>query len=340
MVHNKKISVIIPSFNSAGTIRRCIMSVIGTRYPYLEIIVVDDVSIDESPQIVEKLCLEFPEIVKLIKQDVNGGPAKARNRGAEIAKGEYLFFLDSDTEMFPDTLQNFADCMEKADAVTGIYHYESLNKGFAQTYKALLNYYFFSRMGTIEYEVYDASRAGVKTKVFRSLGGFNENLGWGMDYENEEFGYRLVKEYKNLLDPSVVVKHEFPDWKKLTKTYFSRVSLWAEIFFYRKKFESGGVTSVNTGISTASLIISLVTVPLIAFNIKFGLIPLFFFFLYVYGYFGFLKFVFKKNRCFLISSLFLNIYFTSVIGAAAFCGICKVILGISGIKERFSGIDS
>src|SRR5208337_3827866 len=104
-------------------------------------------------------------------------------------------------------LNNFVARIEQCDAVTGIYHYESLNRGWAPAYKALLNYYFFSRRGVIEYEVFDASRAGIKAAVFQDLGGFNESLGWGLDYENEEFGYRLAKKHKNLLDPSVVVKH-------------------------------------------------------------------------------------------------------------------------------------
>ena len=85
-----------------------------------------------------------------------------------------------------------------------------LNAGAVPQYKAMLNYYFFARKGVIRYEVFDSARAGIRREVFDALGGFNESLGWGMDYENEEFGYRLTREHTNLLDPAIAVRHQFP----------------------------------------------------------------------------------------------------------------------------------
>lgn len=328
----KKISVIIPSYNSSQTIKECVLSVIKTEYPSLEIIIVDDVSTDNTPQIVEMLRCEYPGIVRLVRHETNGGPAKARNTGAKCATGEYLFFLDSDTVMLPDALQNFSNQIESTDAVTGIYYFEPLNYGFAQQYKAMLNYYFFSRRGVVKYEVFDASRAGIKAKVFHELGGFNENLKWGMDYENEEFGYRLCKRYTNLLDPSIAVKHRFPGMKKSTKVYFFRVALWMEIFLVRKKFESGGVTTPETGICTIGLLFAIITFPVIMIHQYLGFVPLFFLATYLYGYKGFLWFVFRKKPIFLPVVFFLNVYFTVVLGIAAFFGIFKVVTGRSNIK--------
>lgn len=330
----KGISVIIPSYNSSKTVRQCVLSVIETAYPNLEIIVVDDFSNDGSPQIVEKLSQENPGIVRLIRMRKNGGPAKARNIGAGYATKEYLFFLDSDTVMLSDAIYNFTLSIEKADAVTGIYHFEPLNKGVVQKYKALFNYYFFSRKGIIEYEVFDASRAGVKAEIFRDIGGFNENLRWGMDYENEEFGYRFTRKYKNLLDPSIMVKHVFPGFKKLTKTYFFRVSFWVEIFFHRRKFESGGVTSAETGISTASLLLAVMVLPFSLVHPSFYFIFLFFLFLYLYGYMGFLMFVFRKKGLFFILAILVNIYFSFIIGAAFLWGLMRVILKKSDILDK------
>lgn len=329
----KGVSVIIPLYNSEKTIEWCLKSVIETAYPDMEIIVVDDLSTDNSPQIVEKLCQENPGIIRLIRAERNAGPAKTRNIGAGYATKECLFFLDSDTVMLSDTMYNFALRIEKADAVTGIYHFEPLNQGAAQKYKALLNYYFFSRKGAIEYEVFDASRAGIKARIFREVGGFNENLGWGMDYENEEFGYRLTRKYKNLLDPSVMVMHVFPGFKKMTRTYFFRVSLWAEIFLHRKKFESGGVTSAGTGIASASLFISVMVLPLAALHANLYFISLFFILLYFYGYAGFLAFVLRKRGFFFITALFLNLYFTMIIGAAFSWGLLKAIFIKSNVLK-------
>ncbi|HHT9106575.1 MAG TPA: glycosyltransferase family 2 protein [Candidatus Wujingus californicus] len=334
----KKISIIIPLYNASTTIRNCILSVIQTRYPLLEVIVVDDASTEESPRVVEDLCQKYPEIIKLIRLETNSGPAKARNVGAVSAKGDYLFFLDSDTVVLPDIFDNFVSRMNHADAVVGIYHYESLNKGCAQNYKALLNNYFFSRKGVIKYEVFDAARAGIKADIFHRIGGFNEHLRWGMDYENEELGYRLFKSYKILLDPSIVVRHVFPNLRKLTKTYFCRVALWMEIFFFRKKFEFGGVTSPETGLCTFALIMTILTIPFIFINSYFGLISLIFFSFYLYGYFGFLCFVFKRKPSFLLTAFLLNLYFSLVICSGASYGVFRVLMNSRSVKERIKDL--
>lgn len=335
---HEKISVVIPAYNSSSTIRNCLLSIIQTGYPSLEIIVVDDDSLDQTADIVNTLSEQYPKLIHLICQNKNCGPAKARNTGAAYATGEYLFFLDSDTEVLPDIFDKFIYRINYADAVTGIYHYHPLNPGFVQWYKALFNYYFFSRNGVVAYEVFDASRAGIKAGAFRQLGGFNESLCWGMDYENEEFGYRLCKNYKNLLDPSIMARHRFPNFKKLTKIYFNRVMFWAELFFFRRKFESAGLTSGLTGISTISMPMALLTLPIGLTNKHLILMPLFFFFIYLLDYSGFFWFILKKKILFLPAAIILNAYFSFVIGAAAVWGILKAFAGYSRIKEEAVGL--
>jgi glycosyltransferase involved in cell wall biosynthesis len=314
-------------YNSRDTVERCILSAIRTGYPDLEIIVVDDGSSDGSPQIVSELMRRYPGIIRYINQGRNYGPTRARNTGAKDAKGDYLFFLDCDTEVLPDLFKRFSDRIKNADAVTGIYHYDPLNKGLVHRYKALFNYYFFSKRGVIEYEVFDASRAGIRSAVFRDLGGFNEDLAWGMDYENEEFGYRLSGKYKNILDPSIMVRHNFPGFLKLTKTYFRRVMIWAELFLKRRQFESGGVTSMGTGCSTAALLLVWISLPLMIINKYLACLPLSSFLIYLYGYGGFFLFVARKKPLLLPAAFILNLYFTTVIGMAAFIGLVKALAG-------------
>lgn len=325
----KMISVIIPSFNSRQTIERCLESVLRTGYRSLQIIVVDDCSTDDSPDLIRAMQEKNPAIIRLVFHETNRGPATARNTGAKSAQGDYLFFLDSDTEMLPDALHRFAETIENADAVTGIYHFESLNSGFTPTYKALLNYYFFSRKGVIPYEVFDASRAGIRASVFHDLGGFSEALTFGMDYENEEFGYRLCERYRNLLDPSVAVRHQFPDFWKLSKTYFLRVALWMEIFLHRRRFESGGVTSSDTGIATVSLFLALLMLPAGLFSRAARRAAIALFLVYCGGYAGFWKFVAMQRPSFIIPSLILNIYFSAVIAAGASFGLIRSVTGLS-----------
>lgn len=89
------VSVIIPSYNRAGTIGRAMDSVLAQSYRNLELIVVDDGSSDGTVEIVNGY---NDRRVKLIEMAVNSGPSVARNTGAEAASGEYLAFQDSDDE--------------------------------------------------------------------------------------------------------------------------------------------------------------------------------------------------------------------------------------------------
>jgi glycosyltransferase involved in cell wall biosynthesis len=342
---NGAISIIIPSFNSAETIERCIRSVLQANENNFEIIVVDDASTDHSPQLIEDLSAAYPERIKLLRQKVNGGPAKARNAGAAMARGEFLFFLDSDTEMLPQALVHFRHRISEADAVVGIYDAHPLNSGWVPLYKALLNNYFFSRLGVIDYEVFDSSRAGIRADVFRSVGGFDETLGWGMDYENEELGYRLCEEFRLVLDPSIIVRHEFPGFWDLTRTYYRRVALWMEILLVRRKFESGGVTSAETGLSSASLLGAMVLVVMQFFPLPIeaatglAVLSVILGLIYLYGYVGLFRFILTVKPYFLLPALILNIYFTLVIALGACAGVVRTVFWLSS-AQRMGKIDA
>lgn len=329
----KTISVIIPCYNAAKTLQACVVSVLKTNFSNLEILLVDDLSTDSTPDIISNLCDEFPKKIRSVKQVTRGGPSRARNSGADKATGNYLFFLDSDTIMARDALENFSRRINSADAVVGIYEAEPLNPGIVSRYKAYLNHYFFSRRGIIPYEVFDSSRAGIKTDIFRELGGYNTSLKWGMDFENEELGYRIIKKYKMVLDPSIHVGHHFPGFVGLTKTYFKRVAQWMEFFMLRRKFESGGVTSADTGLSSASLLFSLISLLGTIGHPMIGFLSLLFFLIYLKGYSGFFLFVAQKRIAHTPLAICLNIYFTLVLSVGALVGCVKALTGQSQIPD-------
>lgn len=108
-----KVSVIVPVYNASRHLECCIGSILNQSLNSLEIICVDDCSTDNSVEILQKLC-EKDNRIKVIKQDLNLGAGAARNAGMEIARGEYLSFLDADdyfsSEMFKVAVEN-ADSM-------------------------------------------------------------------------------------------------------------------------------------------------------------------------------------------------------------------------------------
>ena len=95
-----KVSVIIPTYNRAKYISEAINSVLNQSFKDFEIIVVDDGSTDNTRAILEPYLCK----IKYCYQK-NSGPAKARNEGIKIAKGEYIGFLDSDDLWLPEKLK-------------------------------------------------------------------------------------------------------------------------------------------------------------------------------------------------------------------------------------------
>ena len=121
-MNNKKqnplLSVIIPCYNCAPVIRRCLDSI---DYPDAEIIVVNDGSTDNSQQVVEEYIQRAEnrksrvKSIRLINKE-NGGVSSARNRGIEEAKGKYISFIDADDYIVLGGLGRIIEIAEQYDA--------------------------------------------------------------------------------------------------------------------------------------------------------------------------------------------------------------------------------
>ena len=97
-----KFSIIIPMYNVEKFIARAIQSAINQSYKNLEIICVDDCGMDKGVEIAKKFATQ-DKCVKIIQNKENLGTFATRNNGASNANGEYLFFLDADDYLHPDT---------------------------------------------------------------------------------------------------------------------------------------------------------------------------------------------------------------------------------------------
>ena len=126
----KKISIIIPNYNNARCIERCLSSVVKQEYPQKEIIVVDDGSDDDSIAKIQsfiKLNEDFD--IQLICQS-NLNAAVARNRGMSVATGYYAFFLDSDDVLEDGVLSNMVTACERSGAELVIGNYRTVDSGY------------------------------------------------------------------------------------------------------------------------------------------------------------------------------------------------------------------
>jgi GT2 family glycosyltransferase len=111
-----RISVIIPTYNRASLLARAVNSALHQSAPPHEVIVVDDCSSDETPGVLEA----FGDAIRVVRPDRNGERGAARNRGAAVASGDTLAFLDSDDEWMPTKLAAQMTHLASGDAcVTG-----------------------------------------------------------------------------------------------------------------------------------------------------------------------------------------------------------------------------
>ena len=108
------ISVIIPVYNGDKYISECLRSIIEQNYKNIEIIVVNDGSDDNTPVILN-VAAEADNRVTISSQ-ANKGLSAARNRGIELAKGEYLVFVDADDMLIPDALSLMLNAIQYTDA--------------------------------------------------------------------------------------------------------------------------------------------------------------------------------------------------------------------------------
>ncbi len=109
-----KLSIIVVSYNTAELLQDCLQSVFQNQPKHdFEVIVIDNNSKDNSIAMIEK---GFP-FVKLLKNNVNLGYAKANNLAIKLTQGDYVLLLNSDTIIFPDTLDAIIDYLDSHPSV-------------------------------------------------------------------------------------------------------------------------------------------------------------------------------------------------------------------------------
>jgi len=135
MTKQSLVSIITPSYNSSDYIKDTIYSVIAQTHKNWELLITDDGSTDDTIQLIETL-IKKDNRIKLIKIK-NSGPAVARNKSIDIAKGKYMAFLDSDDLWFPNFIEeSIKQCKDSEGFVCS--SYELRNNKMEKIYKDLI----------------------------------------------------------------------------------------------------------------------------------------------------------------------------------------------------------
>ena len=107
---SKKVSVIIPIYNVEQYIEKCLKSIINQTHKNLEILCINDCSTDNTLQIIKNI---KDSRIKIYNNKKNSGPSYSRNKGIKTAKGEYIYFMDSDDWIDADYIESMIDKMEQ-----------------------------------------------------------------------------------------------------------------------------------------------------------------------------------------------------------------------------------
>lgn len=118
------ISVIVPVYKAEPYFDKCISSIANQTYTNMEIILVDDGSTDGSSELLDEIAGKDIRIKVVHKE--NGGVSSARNKGLELAHGEYISFVDSDDTLDPDMYETLISTAEQYNAAVAHCSYSRL----------------------------------------------------------------------------------------------------------------------------------------------------------------------------------------------------------------------
>ena len=206
------VSIIIPTRNRPEHLQQCLAAITELDYARdkFEVIVVDDGSSTQLDPIVDLFSTKINLL--LLKQD-HAGPAAARNRGVQAAKGEHLVFTDDDCRPTPGwlaTLTNFLSI--KPDSMIGGEILNALPGNlFSSASQALVSYlYFYYNKNSKEAHFFTANNIALSKKCFLAVGGFHQE--WGIAAaEDREFCDRwLLSGYQMTYAPEAVIYHAHP----------------------------------------------------------------------------------------------------------------------------------
>jgi GT2 family glycosyltransferase len=276
-----KLSIIIVNWNTKTFLENCLNSIFkkNKNLDY-EIIVVDNDSKDSSKDYLSKI---KNEKIKVIINERNLGFAKANNLALKEAKGEYLLFLNPDTEFLEDSLEKIINFMEenKDCGIMGVNLIDKDNKTqlsvrnfptlssqilillkihhLFPNLKPLANYFLYDFDYTKKQEVNQVMGAFLVTKreIIKKIGGFDENF--FLWFEEVDFCKR-VKEagFKIIYNPSIKVKHYGSSSFKQMLPFKKQLIFNKSLIYFFKKHHPVWQVIILKMIQPISLILALI----------------------------------------------------------------------------------
>lgn len=262
--HTMDVTIIIPVHNGGEAFRRCLDGIAALTTAPAELIVVPDGESDGTWRIAEAYG------ARVLEPGLRPfGPARARNRGAEAAASDLLFFVDADVIVHPDALDEIAAAFREnpdLDALIGSYDDAPGAPSFLSQYRNLLHHYVH-QTASAEASTFWGACGVVRRTAFLSVGGFDADRFALPSVEDIELGYRLKQAGYTLgLRKTLLVKH-LKHWSAvniLRTDVFQRALPWTELILEHDRLENNLNTTTASRVSVVAagaLAASLVAAP-------------------------------------------------------------------------------
>jgi len=220
------ISIIIPVYNRKDLLKKCLDSISKQHYKDFEVILIDNGSSDGAIEFIKE---KYP-FIKIIENKENYGPPYARNQGILVSKGDYILFLDNDTEFIrKDTLANMMKIIKK-DKNVGAVGGELIMDGnnnilgiCGRNFKRIEPYAYLKNEENNKNllkkcDYFNTSNILIKKDILYSVGGFDPYYFCG--HEDTDIGFRIGERgYKHIFGLNTGVKHVYSNIYRLNQEY-------------------------------------------------------------------------------------------------------------------------
>jgi GT2 family glycosyltransferase len=260
-----RISVVMPVYNSERLLGECLAALNASTFRDFETIVVDDSSTDRSREIAAA------HGARVVPSGGRLGPGRARNKGVEHARGDIVFFIDSDVVVRPDTLTRLAAAFDRDPGVAGLMAVQSPTMRFrnlCSVYKNLWMYYTYVRRAGQDVPLFYTTAAAIRRDAFIKSGGFDVNY-VDPNIEDTDYGQKLASQgFRIQILPDLEVEHvKGYDLAGLLRVDFLRSMSLARL---KLRKSADGISTNDTSVPTGYI----VSVPLAGLAVLLGLVGL------------------------------------------------------------------
>lgn len=233
------ISIIVPVYNVADYLKKCVKSIINQTYTNLEIILIDDGSTDDSGILCDMLRDEDERIIVIHKE--NEGSTASRNLGLDISKGKYVGFVDSDDWIEPNMYEELFAAIkrDKADVAICRTYIQNDNQEYIDA-REICEGVFYKKDNIISHNIFysdDYSNRGISPNLWDKLFIKDKFLNYQKKVDiNTRYAEDDLCVFSYLLDAECVSFVNIPLYhyyqrvgsvtKKVDREYFSRISLF------------------------------------------------------------------------------------------------------------------